>query len=139
MNVWIFSADEPTVPLRGALREAGHATFGVYLAEIAGGDVDLHAVYRALPPDLLLVEVSPPTAAAWRVAQVLRSSEAFGDCAIVWLTSDPERLATAVGFAEDNEVVLRSDDVATILEVVQVLTGDDAEADEDGEEPRSAA
>ena len=28
---------------------------------------------------------------------------------------------------------------ATILEVVQVLTGDDAEADEDGEEPRSAA
>jgi DNA-binding NarL/FixJ family response regulator len=134
-NVWIFSADEGTATLRGHLREAGFDTFGVYLKEIANGDVDLRAAYQEAPPDVLLVEVAPPTAAGWRLAEVLRTADAFADCAILWLTSDPERLAGAVHTAERDEVVLRSDDVETIVHAVQAITADadddDADADDD--------
>ena len=133
-NVWIFSADERTVTLRGHLRDAGFATFGVYLREIANGDVDLRAAYRAAPPDVLLVEVAPPTAAAWRIAEVFRTADAFSDCAILWLTADPERLASAVHSAEGDEVVLRSDDVATIVDAVQAITDDAGDEAEDEDE-----
>jgi hypothetical protein len=137
-SVWIFSADERTVTLRGHLREAGFTTFGAYLREIANGDVDLRAAYRASPPDVLLVEVAPPTAAAWRIADVLRTSDAFADCAIFWLTADPERLARAVGSAEQDEVVLRSDDVATIVTAVQAIT-DDARDEDDRDDESEVA
>lgn len=135
-NVWIFSADERTAMLRGYLRDAGFTTFGVYLREIANGDVDLRAAYRAAPPDVLLVEVTPPTPAGWRIAEVLRATDVFSDCTILWLTSDPERLADAVQTADRDEVVLRSDDVETIVDAVQAITLDDE--DEEGDEDRVA-
>jgi len=137
-NVWIFSADEPTVTLRGHLREAGFATFGVYLREIANGDVDLGAAFRAAPPDVLLVEVAPPTAVAWRIADVFRTADAFSDCTILWLTADPERLARAVRSADQDEVVLRSDDVATIVDAVQAITADAEDEDDRDDESEVA-
>lgn len=130
-NVWIFSADERTALLRGRFRDAGFTTFGVYLREIANGDVDLRAAYRSAPPDVLLVEVSPPSAAGWRIAEVLRATDVFSDCTILWLTADPERLASAVHTAERDEVVLRSDDADTIVDAVYAITIDDEDTEDD--------